>query len=446
MISKRGFLAIPKIGKEKRMKLCLLEILCFCPFFVFFYVKSASQTSIRKEIFYDFATQSPLKNMIASEKQSFISDINDLRSSLDKLTNKIDRLMEIEKDEEWNYYEDTYISGCTKIKCENILTLSEAKTKCKLSDDCIGITKEKENYQLRAGPGAFSSNIGEKSWMLKLEKCNDELEGEDRINIGYLEHSYEELKGQRFRRPDGKCVFGGKFTHINKLLDFNPQLQFSTLSSPTSCFFKNSSDSIIFGIKSMPESLSFRDAIRDTWLNYELWNDFNFQIKVVFIIGQDGKTNLTDEMKINDDLLVLDFEESHYNLPYKDMAFLRFINDKCSNVDFVFKGDDDILLIPQNLIKEISRVKSSDSIEAIGCKKEPEEVARNPKNKYFIPNQMYREQKWQAYFSGAGYLTTGNFSKELAKMADQTKAVPLDDCWIGILINKMNKRCKFLII
>ena len=88
----------------------------------------------------------------------------------------------------------------------------------------------------------------------------------------------------------------------------------------------------------MPESLSFRDAIRDTWLNYELWNDFNFQIKVVFIIGQDGKTNLTDEMKINDDLLVLDFEESHYNLPYKDMAFLRFINDKCSNVDFVFKG------------------------------------------------------------------------------------------------------------
>jgi len=48
--------------------------------------------------------------MIASEKQSFISDINDLRSSLDKLTNNIDRLMEIEKDEEWNYYEDTYIS------------------------------------------------------------------------------------------------------------------------------------------------------------------------------------------------------------------------------------------------------------------------------------------------------------------------------------------------
>ena len=57
---------------------------------------------------------------------------------------------------------------------------------------------------------------------------------------------------------------------------------------------------------------------------------------------------------------------------------------------------------------------------------------------------MYRDEKWHAYFSGAGYLTTGNFSKELAKMAEKTKAVPLDDCWIGILINKMNKRFEYL--
>ena len=88
----------------------------------------------------------------------------------------------------------------------------------------------------------------------------------------------------------------------------------------------------------MPEALSFRDAIRDTWLNYELWNDLGFQIKVVFIIGQDGKTNLTEEMKMHDDLLVLDFEESHYNLPFKDLAFLQYIAEKCPSIDFVFKG------------------------------------------------------------------------------------------------------------
>ena len=85
-------------------------------------------------------------------------------------------------------------------------------------------------------------------------------------------------------------------------------------------------------------------------------------------------------------------------------------------------------------------MKSSELIEAIGCIKESQGVQRDPKNKYFIPDQMYREEKLKTYFSGAGYLTTGNFSKELAKMAEKTKVVPLDDCWIGILINKMNKR------
>ena len=85
-------------------------------------------------------------------------------------------------------------------------------------------------------------------------------------------------------------------------------------------------------------------------------------------------------------------------------------------------------------------MKSSEVIEAIGCKKESNGVQRDPKNKYFIPNQMYPEEKWETYFSGAGYLTTGNFSKELAKIAKNTNAVPLDDCWIGILINKMNKK------
>ena len=57
---------------------------------------------------------------------------------------------------------------------------------------------------------------------------------------------------------------------------------------------------------------------------------------------------------------------------------------------------------------------------------------------------MYSEEKWKTYFSGAGYLTTGNFSRELAKMAEKTKMVPFDDCWIGILIDEMNKRFRKL--
>ena len=39
----------------------------------------------------------------------------------------------------------------------------------------------------------------------------------------------------------------------------------------------------------------------------------------------------------------IDIEESHYNLPMKDIALLDFVSRKCESYDYLFKGDDDIL-------------------------------------------------------------------------------------------------------
>ena len=75
----------------------------------------------------------------------------------------------------------------------------------------MGITEENGKYQLRAGPGIFSSSSGEKSWLLKKEQCDDELEGENRISIRKLENSYKELRNQRFKIADEKCLYRGNF-------------------------------------------------------------------------------------------------------------------------------------------------------------------------------------------------------------------------------------------
>ena len=65
----------------------------------------------------------------------------------------------------------------------------------------------------------------------------------------------------------------------------------------------------------------------------------------MFIIAQtEDEVDLAKEIDKEGDLLILDFPETFYNLVYKDIAFLRFIESSCSSVDFVFKGDDDILL------------------------------------------------------------------------------------------------------
>ena len=54
-----------------------------------------------------------MRNLLGSEKEDFIAEISDLKSSIQKLSNNLDNFLEaveIEEDEEWNFYEDTFIS------------------------------------------------------------------------------------------------------------------------------------------------------------------------------------------------------------------------------------------------------------------------------------------------------------------------------------------------
>jgi len=111
----------------------------------------------------------------------------------------------------------------------------------------------------------------------------------------------------------------------------------------------------------MASHIEQRKAIRTTWLNPKYWNvNPNIEIHHIFLLGvEDGATVSDDELKFAD-ILQMDFMESHYNLSIKDHNLFSFIEDNCSDVDFVFKGDDDILLVPENAIYHIDKIRDSE--------------------------------------------------------------------------------------
>ena len=82
----------------------------------------------------------------------------------------------------------------------------------------------------------------------------------------------------------------------------------------------------------MPDQKEMRDLIRQTWLNQKYWTDLNFEIKVVFLLASINSTEiegLLKETEESDDLIILNFQESHYGLPAKDFHFMEFIEEKC---------------------------------------------------------------------------------------------------------------------
>ncbi|CAG5103068.1 Oidioi.mRNA.OKI2018_I69.chr1.g599.t1.cds [Oikopleura dioica] len=375
----------------------------------------------------------------------------------------------------WVFHEGVTISNCIKdpvtIECFRFSSLESAKLACAEKDECNGVSEVIENelgfFELRKGPDVVSAEFN--SWVMYRRNC-DGWDKENTLNVSEVESLYPDLRGQRRLNNERNCVYTGMFSHLNKLFKFDPDRQPEALISPLPC----EDETIIFGIKSLPRSSQMRQALRDTWLQPEIWNWLHYRIKVVFLIAQaEEEVDLSDEILEKGDILLLDFQESLYNLPFKDIAFLRFIEKSCKNVDYVFKGDDDILLkrvenekefrersrrvtmsasyssisqskkVPQNFAREIAAIRSSQrSVEGIGCLKKGALPIRDTSSKYFMPEQMYDADEFSSYFSGAAYVTTRNLALAMENAIERTQVLPMDDVYVGDLIQNAGKQEK----
>ena len=71
--------------------------------------------------------------------------------------------------------------------------------------------------------------------------------------------------------------------------------------------------------------------------------------KLIFLIGSDNDLpGALDEAKEFKDMLIGDFKDSFHNLTYKDSMACTWLMKRC-NPEFVFKGDDDVLVNPWEL-------------------------------------------------------------------------------------------------
>lgn len=123
----------------------------------------------------------------------------------------------------------------------------------------------------------------------------------------------------------------------------------------------------------------------------------------------------------------------------RDHKFFDYILKDCHNVDFVFKGDDDILLVPENLFKHLELIDGrQNTSELVGCMHKNEMVNRNIKSKYYMPRELVKEDRYPPYFSGAAYIMASHVVLQLAKTKEELPITPLDDTYVGELIKHNN--------
>ncbi|XP_045540293.1 beta-1,3-galactosyltransferase 1 [Papilio machaon] len=187
---------------------------------------------------------------------------------------------------------------------------------------------------------------------------------------------------------------------------------------------------VLVMVISAPMHFDYRNVIRKTWAKYQ---------PTLFIMGT-HRTHSESilggnylESKQFNDILVFDFYDQYQNLTLKTALMLKWASERCPQVKFLFKTDDDVLVNPWILQRVI---KDHPHAQLLGYSINKTKLHRDEYNKYYVPRWLSRDDLIPQYLSGTGYLINGAYMKKILYTAYLVPMVNMEDVYITYLVAK----------
>ena len=200
---------------------------------------------------------------------------------------------------------------------------------------------------------------------------------------------------------------------------------------------------LLIYVHSSPGNMKRRILIRETWAQRSLFEN----IKLVFMMGSSNNDKINKLLKLEfntyQDIVQQDFIDSYRNLTYKCIMSLEWINKFCSNVNYILKTDDDVIL---NTFEIIPFIKSLNITNAMICNGwKSVKVNRNKTYKWYVSKDEYSAEKYNDYCCGFTILFNGHLAPLLYNQTFYTKFFWIDDYYMsGLLARKVNATLVFL--
>ncbi|XP_074539864.1 N-acetyllactosaminide beta-1,3-N-acetylglucosaminyltransferase 2a [Halichoeres trimaculatus] len=200
---------------------------------------------------------------------------------------------------------------------------------------------------------------------------------------------------------------------------------------------------LLLVIKSLMPHFDRRQAIRETWGRAGVFA--NQTVATVFLLGStlpsdhhpDLQGMLHHEGALHKDIIQWDYRDSFFNLTVKEVLFLEWFSQNCSQAKFVFKGDDDVFVNTIRILEFLGNLSESRSKELfIGDVISNAGPHRNRKLKYFIPESVF-SGLYPPYAGGGGYLYSGDLALRLHSASQQVVLYPIDDVYTGMCLKKL---------
>ncbi|XP_064808039.1 UDP-GlcNAc:betaGal beta-1,3-N-acetylglucosaminyltransferase 9-like [Oncorhynchus masou masou] len=200
---------------------------------------------------------------------------------------------------------------------------------------------------------------------------------------------------------------------------------------------------MLIAIKSVVADFERRQVVRHTWGREGVLQDGQ-TVKTVFLLGVPrNKTALpfwnrllAYESHTFGDILLWDFDDTFFNLTLKETHFLQWVNDSCSNVQFIFKGDADVYVNIENILEMVKGQKPDKDL-FVGEIIHHARPIRRRSSKYFVPEFVYGQTMYPSYAGGGGFVMSGHTARRLSEACQQVELFPIDDVFLGMCLQRI---------
>ncbi|XP_014858743.1 PREDICTED: beta-1,3-galactosyltransferase 1-like [Poecilia mexicana] len=197
---------------------------------------------------------------------------------------------------------------------------------------------------------------------------------------------------------------------------------------------------VVLMVQVAPRNRAHRDVIRNSWGSEKLAN--NQVVALFFLLGmQTGDDaeqvhqQLLQESKEHHDLIQGDFVDCYKNLTIKTMVMLEWLNSYCSSAAYAMKIDSDMFLNVPNLVNLLLKAPRTNYMT--GLVAHGGAVLRDPKSKWFLPQEIFSESIYPPYALGLGYILSLDLTKKLIEASRHIKPLYIEDVYLGLCMRHL---------
>lgn len=216
-----------------------------------------------------------------------------------------------------------------------------------------------------------------------------------------------------------------------------------TINEPDKCVQSRQAPFLVLLIATEARQVEARNAIRQTWGNESAAPAAG--LIRLFLLGKtEGELGtlqqrtLEAESQRYHDILQQDFLDSYKNLTIKTLMGMNWVALHCPRASYVMKTDSDMFVNTEYLVYKLLRPEikpkknyfTGNNMRGFGPN-------RNKNSKWYMPPEMYPDDKYPTFCSGTGYVFSGDLASKIYGVSLSVRRLHLEDVYVGICLAKL---------